>query len=193
MVWSFLVVREAAPEHKLRVSLPPLTDTALDYSLLCPSLDPIPPTSVVNHYRCLICPDNIVPVHQRPVFVVNRPPKASTPHLLCQPRLPRWLGLLVSCFSQYPLDGRGRDFYSLETKPTSKVSAGLLSSISIAPYFLKYLLLYLLCLLSRPTRARGILNVVWEDLKRENVWLKASSDSSTIDMINCTRMDASQL
>jgi hypothetical protein len=81
----------------------------------------------------------------------------------------------------------------LETKRTSKVSVGLLSSISIASYLLKYLLFHLLCLLSRSTRARGILNVVWEDLKRENVWLKASSDSSTIDTINCTRMDASQL
>ncbi|EFQ88909.1 hypothetical protein PTT_15005 [Pyrenophora teres f. teres 0-1] len=48
MAWTFLVVREAPPEHKLRVSLPPLTDTALDYSLICLSPDsvaPTPPTS----------------------------------------------------------------------------------------------------------------------------------------------------
>ncbi|EMD61246.1 hypothetical protein COCSADRAFT_222138 [Bipolaris sorokiniana ND90Pr] len=70
MAWTLLIVREAAPEHKLRVSLPPLTDTALNYSLICLSPDSIAPTSVVNYYRRLVCPDNILPVLQRPVLIL---------------------------------------------------------------------------------------------------------------------------
>jgi hypothetical protein len=62
MAWTFLVVREAAPEHELRVSLPPLTDAALDYSLVCLSPDSVAPTSVVDYYRRLVCPDDILPI-----------------------------------------------------------------------------------------------------------------------------------
>ena len=50
MAWTFLVIREAALEHKLRVSLPPLTDAALNYPLVCLSLDSIAPTLVVDHH-----------------------------------------------------------------------------------------------------------------------------------------------
>ena len=62
MAWTFPVIREAALEHKLRVSLPPLTDTALDYSLVCFSPDSIAATPVVEYNRRLVCPDDILPV-----------------------------------------------------------------------------------------------------------------------------------
>jgi hypothetical protein len=81
----------------------------------------------------------------------------------------------------------------LETKTTSNFSTGLLSSVSVAPYLLEDLLLDLFCPLDRPARARSVLNVLWEDAKRENVRLKASSDSAAVDSINCTRVDTSQL
>ena len=60
MAWTFLVIREAALEYELRVSLPPLTDTALNYSLVCFSLDPIAPTLVVDHHGRLVCLDDIL-------------------------------------------------------------------------------------------------------------------------------------
>ncbi len=54
---------------------------------------------------------------------------------------------------------------------------------------LYYLLLDLLCLFNRAARERGVLNVVRQDLERQDVWLKASSNSSAVDTINCTWVD----
>ncbi|EUC26886.1 hypothetical protein COCCADRAFT_10347 [Bipolaris zeicola 26-R-13] len=48
MVWTFLIVREAAPEHRLRVPLPPLTDAAFDYSGLPSSRSCSPHSSNVQ-------------------------------------------------------------------------------------------------------------------------------------------------
>ena len=55
------------------------------------------------------------------------------------------------------------------------------------------LLLHLLCLFNWAARAREVFNVVRQDLKRQDVWLEASSDSSAVDTIDRTWMDACQL
>jgi ABC-type polysaccharide/polyol phosphate export permease len=86
---TLTIIREAALEHKLRVSLLPLSNYRFGEQLISFSLDAIATTAVVEHNRGLIRPDHVLLILKTLVFMSKTLVKPLLPYLLRQPRLPR--------------------------------------------------------------------------------------------------------
>ena len=82
MTGTLTIIREAAPEHKLRVSLPPLLNYRLGEQLISFSLDAIATTAVVEHNRGLIRLDYVLLILKTLVFVGKILVKPLLPYLL---------------------------------------------------------------------------------------------------------------
>jgi hypothetical protein len=160
---TLTIIREAALEHKLRVSLLPLSNYRLGEQLISFSLDAIATTAVVEHNRGLIRLDHVLLILKTPVFVGKTLVKPLLPYLLRQLRLPRWLCLVVTRCSEDSPHRCGGYVEAVSTKITSNISTALLSSIAITSYFLN-------CsssnsfLLTWATSTRSVFEVLWEEL-----------------------------
>ena len=131
-----VVVRKAAPEHKLRIAFPPLSDNSLGKHLIWSSPDAIATTPVIEHDRGLAQPHNILLILMSLISMRETPLKSLLSHRLYQPRLPRWLRLVVAGCFENSLYGSGRNVVAVDTKVASYISASLFSTVSIAAYFL---------------------------------------------------------